>query len=37
MWIAGESYAGIYVPQVMLRLDRFINETKDTGKWVPNL
>ncbi len=27
MWIAGESYAGIYVPQVMLRLDRFINET----------
>lgn len=37
LYISGESYAGIYVPKVMLRLDKYITDNKDKGVYIPNL
>ena len=39
LWLAGETYAGVFIPQLMLRLDAFIQQTKKDNPqaWVPNL
>ena len=38
LWISGESYAGVYVPQVTKRLQQYIEKhTGETGVYLPNL
>jgi Serine carboxypeptidase len=39
VWITGESFSGIFVPQITLKMDGFIAQTKkdNPAAWVPNL
>lgn len=37
VYIAGESYAGIYIPKVVKKLDEYITANKDKDVYKPNL
>lgn len=37
LYIAGESYAGIYVPKLAKKIDDYMKENEGKGVFIPNL